>query len=61
MVAVCDAWHAMTSDRAYRKALPVREAVRRLREAAGTQFDPSVVQSFLMAHAKGLIAGHSSH
>ncbi|MFN2545618.1 MAG: diguanylate cyclase [Actinomycetota bacterium] len=60
IVAVCDAWHAMTSDRAYRKALPVREAVRRLHEAAGTQFDPGVVQAFLSSHAKGLIPEHEA-
>jgi HD-GYP domain-containing protein (c-di-GMP phosphodiesterase class II) len=48
----------MTSDRAYRKALPVQEALRRLREASGTQFDPGVVEAFLAAHAKGLIPDH---
>jgi diguanylate cyclase (GGDEF)-like protein len=60
IVAVCDAWHAMTSDRAYRRALPAAEALRRIREAAGTQFDPGVVDAFLAAHGKGLISfeGH---
>jgi HD-GYP domain-containing protein (c-di-GMP phosphodiesterase class II) len=33
----------MTTDRPYRRALPAEEALRRLREAAGTQFDPQVV------------------
>jgi HD-GYP domain-containing protein (c-di-GMP phosphodiesterase class II) len=33
----------MTTDRPYREALPVEEAFRRLAEAAGTQFDPRVV------------------
>jgi diguanylate cyclase (GGDEF)-like protein len=47
VILVCDAYHAMTSDRAYRKRLPVREARRRLEEAAGTQFDPKVVEVFL--------------
>src|SRR5205823_7461557 len=55
IVAVCDAWHAMTSDRSYRKALPVEEALRRLNEASGSQFDPGVVEAFLTALAKGLI------
>ena len=41
---VCDAYHAMTTDRPYRRRLSHPEAVRRLREAAGTQFDPRVVQ-----------------
>jgi HD-GYP domain-containing protein (c-di-GMP phosphodiesterase class II) len=43
IILVCDAYHAMTTDRPYRKRLPVEEALRRLREAAGTQFDPRVV------------------
>jgi HD-GYP domain-containing protein (c-di-GMP phosphodiesterase class II) len=47
IVLVCDAFHAMTSDRPYRRRLPVAEACRRLREGAGTQFDPTVVEVFL--------------
>jgi diguanylate cyclase (GGDEF)-like protein len=44
IIFVCDAYHAMTTDRPYRKRLSHNEAVRRLREAAGTQFDPGVVE-----------------
>jgi HD-GYP domain-containing protein (c-di-GMP phosphodiesterase class II) len=47
IIFVCDAFDAMTTDRPYRKALPVEEACRRVREAAGTQFDPRVVDAFL--------------
>ena len=47
IILVCDAFHAMTTDRPYRMALPVEEAVTRLRERAGTQFDPEVVDLFL--------------
>jgi HD-GYP domain-containing protein (c-di-GMP phosphodiesterase class II) len=61
IVAVTDAWHAMTSDRSYRKALPEREALRRLREASGSQFDPAVVEAFLAAYTKGLVPGHPGH
>jgi len=43
IILVCDAYHAMTTDRPYRKRLPQEEALRRLDEGAGTQFDPSVV------------------
>jgi HD-GYP domain-containing protein (c-di-GMP phosphodiesterase class II) len=43
IILVCDAYHAMTTDRPYRKRLPREEAVRRLEEGAGTQFDPEVV------------------
>jgi HD-GYP domain-containing protein (c-di-GMP phosphodiesterase class II) len=47
IIFVCDAYDAMTTDRPYRSALPDGEARRRLREAAGTQFDPEVVEVFL--------------
>jgi HD-GYP domain-containing protein (c-di-GMP phosphodiesterase class II) len=40
---VCDAYHAMTSDRPYRRKLSGEAGQRRLAEAAGTQFDPRVV------------------
>ena len=43
IIFACDAFHAMTTDRPYREALPVEEAFRRLVSAAGTQFDPGVV------------------
>ena len=44
IIFVCDAYHAMTTDRPYRKRLSHPEAVRRLRDAAGSQFDPHVVE-----------------
>lgn len=47
IVAVGDAWDAMTSDRPYRRALPKDEALRRLREGAGTQWDPNLVPIFI--------------
>jgi diguanylate cyclase (GGDEF)-like protein len=47
IILVCDAFHAMTTDRPYRKRLSVDEACRRLREGVGTQFDPNVVEVFL--------------
>ncbi len=43
IIFACDAIHAMTTDRPYRKRLPDEEALRRLEEAKGTQFDPDVV------------------
>ncbi len=45
IILVCDAYHAMTTDRPYRKRLSHPEAVRRLRETAGTQFDAGVVEA----------------
>src|SRR5467141_4581743 len=47
IVCVIDAFDAMVSSRPYRKGLPYQEAVRRLNDASGTQFDPVVVRSFL--------------
>ena len=47
IVAVCDAYLAMTADRAYRAGLGHTIAFRELRAVAGTQFDPAVVDAFL--------------
>jgi diguanylate cyclase (GGDEF)-like protein len=44
IIFVCDAYHAMTTDRPYRRALSHREAVRRLADGSGSQFDPHVVK-----------------
>jgi HD-GYP domain-containing protein (c-di-GMP phosphodiesterase class II) len=46
-VLVCDAWHAMTSDRPYRRALPPKIAVEQLTAGAGSQFEATVVEAFL--------------
>ena len=47
ILAVVDAYDAMTQDRSYRKALSVSEAKAELRSNAGTQFDPRIVDVFL--------------
>ena len=47
VIAVADAYDAMTSDRPYRKALPHETAVAELELGAGTQFDPDVVRAFV--------------
>jgi HD-GYP domain-containing protein (c-di-GMP phosphodiesterase class II) len=47
IVAVIDAYDAMISNRCYRKGLSHEEAVKRLNQSAGTQFDPMVVQAFV--------------
>ena len=47
IIAVADAFDAMTTTRPYRKALPVSEAYRRLSEGAGTQWEPRAVAAFL--------------
>jgi hypothetical protein len=47
IVACCDAFDAMTTDRAYRAALPPQVAVAELREGAGSQFDPTVAEALI--------------
>jgi HD-GYP domain-containing protein (c-di-GMP phosphodiesterase class II) len=47
ILAVGDAFSAMTTTRPYRKALPVREALTRLEDAAGTQLDERLVRAFV--------------
>jgi diguanylate cyclase (GGDEF)-like protein len=47
ILAVGDAFSAMTTTRPYRKALDVREAIRRLEDAAGTQLDERLVVAFV--------------
>jgi HD-GYP domain-containing protein (c-di-GMP phosphodiesterase class II) len=49
IVAVCDSYDAMTTDRAYRRAMTAADAVTELRRCAGTQFDPHVVEAFAVA------------
>jgi len=53
ILMVADSFDAMTSSRTYRMALPLREACRRMREGAGTQFDPQIVAAFEQAIAAG--------
>jgi HD-GYP domain-containing protein (c-di-GMP phosphodiesterase class II) len=62
IVACCDAFNAMTTDRPYRAALPLAEALAELRTHRGTQFDPDVVDALVEIHADetASIAG-SSH
>jgi len=46
IIAVADTFDAMTTDRPYRKALSVNEAMEELKDKAGKQFDPQVVDAF---------------
>jgi putative nucleotidyltransferase with HDIG domain len=47
IIACCDTWNAMRTDRAYRKALSHEVALTELMANVGTQFDPSVVDALL--------------
>ena len=47
IIAVVDAFNAMTTDRPYRKARSVTEARAEIERNAGTQFDPQLAEAFL--------------
>ena len=47
ILAIADAYDAMTSDRPYRKAMTREEAIAELRRCSGTQFDPELVEQFI--------------
>jgi putative nucleotidyltransferase with HDIG domain len=53
IIAVADAYDAMTSDRPYRKAMSPWEAKDVLQKGAGTSFDPAVVNAFVAALQRG--------
>jgi two-component system, cell cycle response regulator len=53
IIAVCEAFHAMTNDRSYRSGTGVADAYSRLRKDAGGQFDPEVVDAFGTVLAAG--------
>src|SRR5215467_7755552 len=49
VIAVADAFDAMTSNRSYRGARSIEEAIADLRKWSGTQFDPALVEAFVAA------------
>jgi HD-GYP domain-containing protein (c-di-GMP phosphodiesterase class II) len=53
ILAIADAFDAMTVDRPYRAAMPRDEARKELRRNAGTQFDPALVEKFLELERTG--------
>jgi diguanylate cyclase (GGDEF)-like protein len=55
IIAVVDAYDAMTSERPYQQAMPSEEAVAELRRNAGSQFDPSVVDAFTSVLAESFL------
>ena len=64
ILAVADAFDAMTTDRPYRAALPIHEAISRLRGASGSQFDPLCVEGLVrglgLAPAPSALPGHGA-
>ena len=60
ILAIADAFDAMTSDRPYRKALPLSVAVQELIDNSGTQFDPTLVPHFVeLIHSNTFTFQHS--
>jgi len=55
IIAVADAFDALTSDRSYRPAVAADVAARKLQAASGTDYDPAVVQAFLRAYERGRV------
>ena len=53
IIAVCDAFSAMTTRRPYRLPVSSEQALEELRRCAGTHFDPAVVETFAAQHAAG--------
>jgi putative nucleotidyltransferase with HDIG domain len=56
LLAVVDAFDAMTSTRPYQRALPALHALAEIERCAGTQFDPDIAQAFLRASTAGTFA-----
>lgn len=57
IVAACDAFNAMTTDRSYRRARSVQEALAELRAQAGAQFAPDVVEALVRVVRSGRAVG----
>jgi HD-GYP domain-containing protein (c-di-GMP phosphodiesterase class II) len=59
IVKIADAYDAMTSDRPYRPGMSDAEAIRRLEESSGTEFDPIIVNAFVASgiHAQAQPSG----
>jgi len=55
IVSIVDAYDAMTSDRPYRKALSKKTAIKELKRCSGTQFDPDLVDNFILLLQKNKI------
>jgi HD-GYP domain-containing protein (c-di-GMP phosphodiesterase class II) len=56
LLAVVDAFDAMTSTRPYRRALPTIHALAEIERCSGNQFDPEIAHAFLRAWSDGAFA-----
>jgi HD-GYP domain-containing protein (c-di-GMP phosphodiesterase class II) len=63
IICLADCFDAMTSNRTYRRALPLEVALSEIRRCSGTQFDPSLAEAFLrinIATFRELLTDHQS-
>ena len=60
MIAVCDAYHAMTEDRVYRKGMSPELALQELRRCSGTQFMPAAVDAIEQVVREGIAGACAS-
>jgi HD-GYP domain-containing protein (c-di-GMP phosphodiesterase class II) len=60
VVLVADAFDAITNHRSYQPALSVEFAIDEITRNSGTQFDPNVVEAFLLVADRGVLPGQTS-
>ncbi|MBE9482095.1 MAG: diguanylate cyclase, partial [Chloroflexi bacterium] len=58
ILAITDAYDAITSQRPYHKQLPIQQALDELKRCSGTQFDPELVDTFCKVIEQTLLKGH---
>ena len=61
IIAVADAFDAMTTNRPYRKKKDFEIAIQELKRNSGTQFDPIIVSAFLLAYEKGNVLSNGNN
>jgi HD-GYP domain-containing protein (c-di-GMP phosphodiesterase class II) len=59
IVACCDAFNAMTTDRSYRAAMTLDDAIAELEAHSGSQFSPAVVEALMLVLRADPLAGGS--
>jgi HD-GYP domain-containing protein (c-di-GMP phosphodiesterase class II) len=57
ILSVADVYDALASDRPYREKMDEKSILKYIKEGAGTQFDPEIVEVFLKLYNDGKIKG----